>query len=207
MDIAERIAGVREQIGDTTLVCVTKGCSHERINEAITAGIAHIGENRINEFNEKSAHVKPCTRHLIGHLQRNKVKWAVELFDIIQSVDRLVLARQIDKRMSERGKKMPVLVQVNIGKESTKYGIMPEEVPDMMSSLYSMDYLDVRGLMCIPPFDGAPRPHFKKMKRLFDQLRESYELDRLSMGMSGDYRTAVEEGATMVRVGSAIFRE
>lgn len=205
MSMKERIERIRNSIGDAQLVCVTKGRDCSLINESIDAGVTDIGENRVKEFSEKAASLKPCTRHMIGHLQRNKVKWATELFDMIQSVDRLVLARQIDKRMGEQGGRMPILVQVNIARETQKHGADPDELEELVRLIAAMEHIRVHGLMCMVPFHGDPRPYFRKMRRTFDSMKDTYGMDTLSMGMSGDYQVAVEEGSTMVRIGSAIF--
>ncbi len=215
MSVKENVTQVLQEIGDVTLVCVTKTVEPERINESIRAGATIIGENRIQEFEEKAEDILPCEKHFIGHLQTNKVKNAVQYFDLIQSADSLKVIREIDKRAEETGKIQDVLLQVNIGDEPQKYGLGLDEIESVMQEIPSFDKVRVRGLMCIPPFvpPEQARHYFRKMKVLFDEMKEEYtngdniDIKELSMGMSNDYMVAIEEGATMVRVGSAIFGE
>jgi hypothetical protein len=202
---------ILEKIGSTKLVCITKTIDPERINEAIRAGATIIGENRVQEYEDKREDILPCEIHLIGHLQTNKVKKAVHLFDVIQSIDSLKLIRDIDRRARDIGKVQRVYLQVNIGNEPQKYGFGPDEIKNAITEIRSLRNVRVEGLMCIPPFvpPEKTRSYFRKMKALFDEMkqenRDNIEIRTLSMGMSSDYRIAIEEGATMVRVGSAIF--
>ncbi|AKB26274.1 pyridoxal phosphate enzyme, YggS family [Methanosarcina sp. MTP4] len=213
MPVYENMKLTLEEIGNTKLVCVTKTIEPERINEAIRAGAAIIGENRVQEYEDKCEDILPCETHLIGHLQTNKVKKAVDLFDLIQSVDSLKLIRNIDRRARDIDKVQKVFLQVNIGNESQKYGFGPGEIKNAIDEIHSLGNVRLEGLMCIPPFlpSEQTRPYFRKMKTLFDEMkqenRDNIDLRELSMGMSSDYMTAIEEGATMVRVGSAIFGE
>ncbi len=213
MPVYENMKLTLEEIGNTTLVCVTKTIEPARINEAIRAGATIIGENRVQEYEDKCADILPCETHLIGHLQTNKVKKAVDLFNLIQSVDSLKLIRNINRRAGDIDKVQKVFLQVNIGNESQKYGFGPDEVKRAINEIHSLGNVRVEGLMCIPPFlpPEQTRPYFRKMKTLFDEMkqenRDNIDIRELSMGMSGDYRVAIEEGATMVRVGSAIFGE
>ena len=211
MSVNETIKKILEEIGSTKLVCVTKTVETERINEAISAGATIIGENRIQEFEGKCEKLLPCEKHFIGHLQTNKVRSAVEYFDVIQSVDSLKLATEIDKKAAEISKIQSVFLQVNIGDEPQKYGFGIDEIELNLERISSLKNICVTGLMCIPPY-GTPeeaRPYFREMKVLFDDFqqnnRDNADIHELSMGMSGDYRVAIEEGATMVRIGSAIF--
>jgi len=207
--INEHIREAAEKAGrnqeSVMLVAVTKQATVEQMRECIKLGITTIGENRVIETADKFKQLRDLkfTKHMIGHLQTNKVKFAVEIFDVIQSLDSLKLAKEVDKRAKNIGKIMPVFIEVNIGKEEQKSGIMPEEVLSFYDKAIKFTNLKVDGLMCIAPLVEAEqtRPYFKKMKELFDQL----PLKWLSMGMSNDYVVAVEEGANMVRIGTRLF--
>lgn len=211
MPVYENTKLILEKIGTTTLVCITKTIEPERINEAIRAGATIIGENRVQEYEDKRDDILPCETHLTGHLQAKKVKKAVRLFDVIQSIDSLKLIRNIDRRARDIDKVQRVYLQVNIGSEPQKYGFGPDELKNAIKEIRSLRNVRVEGLMCIPPFVSPEqtRSYFRKMKALFDEMkpenRDNIDIRTLSMGMSGDYRIAIEEGATMVRVGSAIF--
>jgi PLP dependent protein len=211
MTVDENIKRIFKELGRTTLVCVTKTIDPERINESIRAGATIIGENRVQEFEEKCAEILPCERHLIGNLQTNKVKKAVQLFDVIQSVDSLKLIQDIDRKAEAIDKVQKVFLQVNIGNEPQKFGFGSDEIGQVITQIHSLRNVQVKGLMCIPPFVSPEqtRSYFKKMKTLFDELKQvdqdNINIQELSMGMSNDYRVAIEEGATMIRVGSAIF--
>ncbi|AKB80193.1 pyridoxal phosphate enzyme, YggS family [Methanosarcina horonobensis HB-1 = JCM 15518] len=211
MPVYENTKLILEKIGSTTLVCITKTIEPERINEAIRAGATIIGENRVQEYEDKRDDILPCETHLIGHLQTNKVKKAVLLFDVIQSIDSLKLIRIIDRRARDIDKVQRVYLQVNIGNEPQKYGLGLDEIKNAIKEIRSLRNVRVEGLMCIPPFvpPEQTRSYFRKMKALFDEIkqenRDNIDIRTLSMGMSSDYRIAIEEGATMVRVGSAIF--
>ncbi len=216
MDIARNLQEVRERIAraasraqrspdEITLIAVTKGLSSYAVQAAIEAGIDNIGENRVQEAAIKvselqSSGLKPVW-HMIGHLQRNKVKTAVDIFDIIHSVDSLRLAMELNERTK---RVMPVMLQVNVSQEHTKGGFAVAEVPDVVSSLRQLTRLEVTGLMTIAPLMSDPvetRPIFRSLR----QLRDTTGLRHLSMGMSDDFEVAIEEGATMVRIGRAIF--
>ncbi|TGC09103.1 YggS family pyridoxal phosphate-dependent enzyme [Methanolobus halotolerans] len=214
MSVNENVNMILKELGRTKLVCVTKTVGPERMNESIRAGATIIGENRVQEFEEKSDEILPSEKHLLGHLQTNKVKKAVRLFDVIQSADSLKVIQEIDKKAAEIGKTQEVFLQINIGEEPQKYGFSPEEIETVMPEIRSLNNIHVHGLMCIPPFvqPEQVRPYFRKMKELFDELQQkghakedNINIKELSMGMSNDYRVAIEEGATMVRIGSAIF--
>lgn len=213
MPVYENTKLILEGIGSTTLVCVTKTIEPERINEAIRAGARIIGENRVREYEDKCKDILPCETHLIGHLQTNKVKKAVHLFDVIQSVDSLKVIRNINEKAGAIDKVQKVFLQVNIGNEPQKYGFGPDEIKKVITEIRSLRNVRVEGLMCIPPFvpPEQTRSYFRKMKTLFDEMkqenRDNIDIRELSMGMSNDYGIAIEEGATMVRVGSAIFGE
>lgn len=185
------------------LIAVSKTMEAERIRLAIEAGVAALGENRVQEAKEKIAQLgHPVPWHLIGSLQTNKARDAARLFDWIQSVDRLDLARELSRRAGDRV--LNVLLQVNLGDEPQKGGIAPAEVKRLAESVAGLPGLRVRGLMAIPPAAESPeltRPHFRRLRELRDELG----FEHCSMGMSADYEVAIEEGATMVRVGTAIF--
>lgn len=207
--VRERIARAAERAGrsaeDVVLVGVSKTVDVGRIREAVAAGLGALGENRVQEARAKIAEIgRPVAWHLVGHLQTNKVKDALELFDVIHAVDRIELARELDRRARARGRSVDVLVQVNVGAEPTKGGWPPDAVGVALEATARLDGLKVRGLMTIPP--AVERA--EEARGWFRQLRalaERHRLPELSMGMSGDFEVAIEEGATMVRVGTAIF--
>ncbi len=199
----------REEI---ILVVVTKNHGVEKMQEVIDAGAKHIGENRVQEAAEKFQTLnREVTRHLIGHLQTNKVKAAVKLFDVIQSVDSQHLAAALDKAAAQLDKVQDILIQVNLAREPQKSGVLPEDLNALISFVEDSKNLRLRGLMMIAPnFPDVEecRPLFKKMRNLFDELKTSLKhFDFLSMGMTHDYKVAVEEGANLIRIGTAIFGE
>lgn len=212
--IAENIYDLKRELGDVTLVAVTKTRPAEDIIAALDAGAGFIGENRVQEAVGKFPGIakkieeKDAEFHLIGHLQTNKVKQAVHIFDVIQSVDSLRLAEEIDRRASETGKIQRILLQVNIGQESQKSGADPEAAIDLLKHLTKLNSIKVEGMMCIAPYSVDPedsRPYFRKMQSLFIEANRILGMKTLSMGMTGDYRVAMEEGSTMVRIGTGIF--
>jgi pyridoxal phosphate enzyme (YggS family) len=230
MSLAEHISRVRERIAaaaqrsgrmpeEIALMAVTKTVSTERILEAYDSGIRVFGENRIQEFAGKIEglrHLPNAKWHMIGHLQTNKAAKAAELFRGIDSVDSVRLARKLNAAASELGKKLPVLIEINIGGEEVKSGLAPDsaEFQELLNSAPDLPSLDFRGLMTVPPFSESPeesRPYFRKMRELFHHIgrRElaATHFDVLSMGMSHDFEVAIEEGATCVRIGTAIFGE
>ena len=199
----------REEI---ILVAVTKNHGVEKMQEVIDAGAKHIGENRVQEAAEKFQTLnREVTRHLIGHLQTNKVKAAVKLFDVIQSVDSQHLAAALDKAAAQLDKVQDNLIQVNLAREPQKSGALPEDLNALINFVEGSKNLRLRGLMMIAPnFPDVEevRPLFKKMRELFDELKTSRKhFDFLSMGMTHDYKIAVEEGANLIRIGTAIFGE
>lgn len=214
-EIQRKIAQAAKKSGrtakDVTLVAVTKSVAAEVINQAIAAGISDIGENRVQEAREKFSSLAPVRRHMIGHLQTNKVNQAIELFDLIHSVDSLRLGEAIARRAARQGKVMPILVQVNISGEATKYGVALEETLPLVRALSGFVSLEVAGLMTICPAVEDPeevRPYFRQMRLLKEEIeQQGFPLKYLSMGMSGDYEVAVEEGANMVRIGTALFQK
>lgn len=217
MAIAENLATVRERIAaacgraarapeDVTLIAVSKTFDADAVAEAIEAGQRDFGENRVQEALPKidaiAARGLDARWHLVGHLQSNKAKAAAGRFAVIHSVDSLRLAQEL----SRRAHRMAVLLEVNVAQEESKFGFAPEEVAPALSSIANLPHLEVRGLMTVAPDAGdaeAVRPVFRKLR----ELRDALGLRELSMGMSNDYEVAIEEGATMVRVGRAVFGE
>ena len=204
--VRERVARAAQRAGrrpqDILLIGVSKTVPAERVRQAVEAGVAALGENRVQEAKEKIRTVgHPVPWHLIGHLQTNKVKDALELFDVIQSVDRLPLAAELARRARRR---VDVFVEVNLAGEPAKSGFAPAEVKPALDALAALPNLRVRGLMAIPPAAAdaeQARPWFRALR----DLRDAAGLPELSMGMSADFEVAIEEGATMVRVGTAVF--
>jgi pyridoxal phosphate enzyme (YggS family) len=215
-DVATNLERVRERLaraaeragrraGDVLLIGVSKTVEAERIRAAVAAGVTALGENRVQEAKGKIAELgRLAAWHLVGHLQTNKVKDALPLFDVIHSLDRLELAREVERRAAARGRVVDALLQVNVAAEASKGGVGPEAVSETLDAIGKLPHLRVRGLMTIPP----EVERAEDSRRWFRQLRELAErhgLRELSMGMSGDFEVAIEEGATMVRVGTAIF--
>ena len=211
MSVAENFRAIKSELNDKIiLVAVTKNHGVEVMREAIDAGATDIGENRVQEAAEKFQTLdRAVTRHLIGHLQTNKAKAAVKLFDMIQSVDSEHLATAIDKAAAAIGKIQDVLIQVNAAREPQKSGVLLEDLDALIKFVDAAKNLRLRGLMMIAPnLEDVKecRPFFKQMRELFDELKTNREaFDFLSMGMTHDYKVAVEEGANVVRVGTAIF--
>ena len=225
-DIAERFRQIKERKDaaavrsgrspeEVTLMAVTKTHTAAEINEAIAAGAADIGENRVQELLEKYDSVSPIRWHLIGLLQTNKVKNVVGKVVMIHSVDSMKLAREINKRASAAGIVMDILIEINSAMEETKSGISADELEALVKDIAAeCDNIRIRGIMCIPPIAAEPeeaRPYFREARELFDKMKtwdlpeERFLPDTLSMGMSGDFEVAIEEGSTIVRVGSSIF--
>ncbi len=225
MGIRENVLLVRERIekaceragresSSVKLLAASKTRTPEEIKEAFEAGIELFGENRVQEARDKIPVLSslPIEWHLIGHLQTNKVKYAVDLFHCIETVDRKSLVDELDKRLSKKGKVMPVLVEVKLSPEETKHGCLPEDVDYLVEYVLSKDTLKLRGLMTVPPYFEdleKVRPYFVQLRNIRDRLEQKFgiQLPELSMGMSHDFEVAIEEGATIVRIGSAIFGE
>jgi pyridoxal phosphate enzyme (YggS family) len=225
LSIQENIARVRDRIAaacqrsgrrveEVKLVAVSKTVTPERIRQAYAAGLRDFGENRVQESEEKRTALSDLTAiwHLIGHLQTNKAKPARELFHWVQSVDSLRLAAKLDKAAVCTGERLPVLLEVNLAEEAAKSGVREDEVAQLAEQVSHLETLELRGLMVIPPFDGnaeRSRPFFRRLRELaatIDSLRlPKVSMQELSMGMSHDFEVAIEEGATIVRVGTAIF--
>jgi len=194
------------------VVAVTKYVGIPETLELINAGAQNIGESRIQSAREKlSALTQPINWHMIGPLQKNKAKYAVKMFKLIQSVDSTDLAIELDKQARKSEKVQDILIQINIGQEPQKHGFLPEEILEAAREISLLSNLRVRGLMTIPPFNEDPeasRPYFREMKRIFDEVQltaDSSLFTVLSMGMSADHQIAIDEGASMIRVGSLLF--
>lgn len=224
-EIVKNLEGIRQRIenaskrsgrspDDVTLIAVTKTYSPKLINEAIDAGVTDIGENKVQEVVEKFDKVKPVRWHLIGHLQTNKVKYIIDKVYMIHSVDSIKLMDEIERQAKKHNVKMKILIQVNITGEETKFGISPDEIDEMLEHAKTLDNVEVCGLMTIMPKvdnEVSLRLHFVNIKRIYiDISSKKYDnicMKYLSMGMSGDFETAIEEGSNMVRIGRAIFGE
>ena len=198
------------------LIAVSKTMPAEVVGKAIAAGVTDLGENYIQEARDKINRLATTSVnwHFIGHLQSNKAKYAVRLFDLIHSVDSLKLARELDKYAKKNDKVQAVLIQVNVAKEESKSGVYVENTLKLLTDIAQLDHISVKGLMTMPPYFNAPekvRPFFVALRELRDQIRSAQipniAMDELSMGMTGDFEAAIEEGATMVRIGTAIFGE
>ncbi|MBR5405333.1 MAG: YggS family pyridoxal phosphate-dependent enzyme [Oscillospiraceae bacterium] len=218
--VLERLAGIRQRIGaacreagrdaaEVTLMAVTKTVDPLLINTAVDAGVTVLGENRVQEFlSKRESYRTHAEVQFIGHLQTNKVKSIVGLVSMIQSVDSLHLAYAIERAAAAADIVMPVLLEVNIGGEASKSGVSPDGLSALLDGVSALPHLKVRGLMTIPPPEPDPGKQnavFEKMQALYESVRQPYRMDTLSMGMSGDYEAAVRHGATLVRIGSALF--
>lgn len=198
---------------DIKLLGAAKAQSIDVIHAAVAAGVTLIGENYVQEAKEKMARISQSVEwHMIGHLQRNKAKAAVELFDVIESLDNLALARELDREGRKQGKTVRVFIEVNLGGEESKSGIAKNQVASLLEEAAKLSHLLVEGLMTVPPFHEnleEVRPYFRELRELREKLDESHlpniDLKELSMGMTHDYAVAVEEGATIVRIGTALF--
>ena len=216
MDIRQNVS---EMLGELPvgvhLVVAAKTKKPEEILEAIESGIEIIGENYVQEAESVYEVIGNRVKwHFIGHLQKNKVKRAVALFDMIETVDSVELAREIDKGCTQIGKIMPVLIEINSGCEEQKTGVFPEDAEQLVRDILAFNNIRVMGLMTMGPSYGNPeasRPYFVETKKIFDRIRQLYlpgvEMQYLSMGMTNSYKIALEEGANMVRIGSKIFGE
>jgi len=222
-DIESRLAHIQNTINEAAqrsgrnpdkieLLAVSKTQPSEIVHQAMRAGVLHFGENKVQEARGKIETLERGVWHLIGHLQTNKAKDAVRLFDSIDSVDRLELAEEIARRAEVIGKIQNVLLQVNIARESTKFGCAPESARALAEEINAIPRLNLRGLMTIAPYSPDPeksRPHFAGLRELRDKIETDtgLHLPVLSMGMSGDFVVAIEEGSTCVRIGTALFGE
>ena len=199
--------------GNVTIIAVTKTVDTDRINYAIGCGIQNIGENKVQEIMNKYENIEGNVNwHLIGHLQTNKVKYIIDKVALIHSIDSIGLAEEINRRAEKAGLVKDVLVQVNVAQEDTKFGIDYEEIDSFVKQLSQMGSIRVKGLMTIAPYyedSELARPVFKRLKEKFDMLAKAdipnVEMKYLSMGMTNDYKLAIEEGSNMVRIGTGIF--
>lgn len=220
MGLEDNIGIVRQKIGeaaavsggsaeDIMLVAASKTQLPEKIQAAARCGVQCFGENYVQELVEKHGKLPDVSWHFIGQLQSNKVKYIVDKISMIESVDRLSLAREIDKRAGRLGRSVDALLQINIGSEEQKGGVAPGDAKQLLDQIAELENVNICGLMCIHPLSGTPeeaRPYFARMKKIFDDMNAlGYNMKYLSMGMSGDYDTAIREGANIVRVGSLIF--
>jgi hypothetical protein len=222
MDLASNLARIRERMGaactragrdpsSVTLLAVTKTQPPEVVNEAARLGLSLFGENKVQEAKSK---IPLCSGrpswHMIGHLQSNKAREAVALFSMIQSVDSLALAEELNKRAEQASKTVPILLEVNVVGEASKFGYKPDQLLRELASLNGLSRLEIHGLMTVPPWTPLPervRPVFGKLREIKAQCEQvlGAPLPHLSMGMTGDFEVAIEEGATIVRIGTALF--
>jgi pyridoxal phosphate enzyme (YggS family) len=214
LKVRERIERAAQKAGrdpkEIKLVAVSKTVELDRIKEAIEAGVSILGENYVQEAQEKiEALGKSVSWHFIGHLQSNKAKYAVRLFDVIHSIDSIPLAEELNRRVEQPDRVIRVMIEVNLSKEATKFGTDEERVLNLARRIQNLDHLSLEGLMTMPPYFDSPemsRPYYVALRELKDRMvKEGIPLKELSMGMSNDFEIAVEEGATYVRVGTAIF--
>ncbi len=224
MTIAENVAWVRERMeaaarragrdpGKIRLVAVSKTVESGRIRQALEAGVDSLGENYVQEAQKKIEELGPLAAwHFIGHLQSNKAKAAVRLFDWVHSVDSLRLAQELSRVAGQQNKVLPVLLQINLGQETTKFGALQDDTFRLLEQMGLLPGISVKGLMTLPPFfdnPEEPRPYFHALRDLAEAVSRQkiagVSMEELSMGMSNDFETAIEEGATLVRVGTAIF--
>ena len=224
MDLAANLEKIQQRIGaackragreprSVTLLAVTKSHPPESVRAAAELGLTFFGENKVQEAKAKIPNCPSrCRWHFIGHLQSNKCRDAVELFEMIQSVDSLSLAQEISKRAEQAGKTMPILLEVNVAGEGSKFGYAPEKLLAELNQMNALPKIEVHGLMAVPPWSSEAensRPHFRKLRELKERAEAvlGAPLPHLSMGMTGDFEVAIEEGATIVRIGTALFGE
>jgi hypothetical protein len=217
IDVTANVAALRSRIdraarrvgrdpAGVLLVAAAKTMSAAMVDEAIAAGVADIGENYVQEAAVKKAQVaRPARWHMIGHLQRNKAARAVEVFDVVQTIDSVALGAALAQRSTAAHRRLGALIEVNLGAEAAKSGVAADQLPELLAELRERPGLSVDGLMTVPPIGSAEetRPFFRRLRELRDRLG----LNQLSMGMTNDFEVAIEEGATMVRIGRAIFGE
>ncbi|MCK7505230.1 MAG: YggS family pyridoxal phosphate-dependent enzyme [Desulfobacterales bacterium] len=223
-DISSNVSLIRQRMGvacarcgrdpqSVRLMAVSKTVAPERIRQALDAGVTLLGENYVQEAREKIPAIGHVAEwHMIGHLQTNKVKYVVNLFDWIHSVDRLELARELDKRAGQNNRRLNVLIEVNVSGEESKSGIEATQALELVRQVSLLPNINLRGLMTMPPYSDNPensRPYFQALRKLRDDISAadipSIHMDELSMGMTDDFEVAIEEGATIIRVGRAIF--
>ena len=214
--VMERIEKAAQRVGrdpkEIKLVAVSKTVEAARVKEAIEAGVSILGENYVQEAQKKIEEIgRPVAWHFIGHLQSNKAKYAGRLFDMIHSIDSLTLAEELNRRAEQVGQVAKVMIEVNISGEATKFGTDEEKVFSIVRGILNLSHLSLEGLMTMPPYFDLPemsRPYYIQLRALKERMvKEGILLKELSMGMSNDFEIAIEEGATYVRVGTAIFGE
>jgi len=214
--VTDRIEKAARRVGrdpkEVKLVAVSKTVETARVKEAIEAGVSILGENYVQEAQKKIEEIgKPVAWHFIGHLQSNKAKYAVRLFDMIHSIDSVTLVEELNRRAEQVGQVAKVMIEVNISGEATKFGTDEEKVFSIVRRILNLSHLSLEGLMTMPPYFDLPemsRPYYTKLRELKEKMvREGIPMKELSMGMSNDFEIAIEEGATYVRVGTAIFGE
>lgn len=214
MNVQRAAEKVNKTIDDITIIAVTKTVDSDRAIEAIDSGLYNLGENRVQEFNNKYSVIKDkdVKWHIIGHLQTNKVKYVVGKVELIHSLESIPLAEEINKRAKQQGIIANVLIELNLGGEESKFGLDENSVFEFAKSIEQYDHIRVMGMMTVAPYDENPeniRWVFKKMKSIFDEMSNlnliNFEMKYLSMGMTNDYEIAIEEGSNMIRVGTAIF--
>ena len=208
--IEEAARRARRDPGGIKLVAVSKTVEPARIKEAIEAGISVLGENYVQEARKKIEEIgRGVTWHFIGHLQSNKAKSAIHLFDMIHSVDNLSLAKELNRRAEQEDRTVRALIEVNLAQEATKFGTDEEKLFDLARGMLQLNHLSLEGLMTMPPYFDDPergRPYYVKLRELREKMvQEGIPIKELSMGMSNDFEIAIEEGATYVRIGTAIF--
>jgi pyridoxal phosphate enzyme (YggS family) len=215
------VVGIRENVEEllnelpkgVELVVAAKARTAKEVLEAVEAGVKIIGENYVQEAEKNYSVIENRVKwHFIGSLQKNKVKKAVRIFDMVQTVDSIEIAREIDKRCAQLGRVMPVLVEINSGREKQKSGVLPEDAEDLIATISGLPNIRVMGLMTMGPRFGDPeesRPYFTTTRKIFERIKKqklpSVEMRYLSMGMTNSYRIALEEGANMVRIGTKVF--
>lgn len=223
MSVAENLALIKQEIataamrvgrdpGSVKVIAVTKNVSAAKARESVAAGVVDLGENRVQELQNKYPEVEGVSWHLIGHLQTNKVKYMIDKVALAHSLDRWSLALELDQRARQIEKVIPVLVQVNVAEEESKFGLHVNEVKDFITEAAQLKGISIEGLMTIAPFVDNPeevRPVFKQLKQMAVSFNNipGVKMEQLSMGMTNDYKVAIEEGSTMVRIGTAIFGE
>ena len=222
MNLVQNLEKIQQQIrvacgragrepDSVTLLAVTKSQPPEVVAAAAQLGLALFGENKVQEARAKIPHCPGRLQwHFIGHLQSNKCREAVELFEMIQSVDSLPLAQEIAKRAEQAAKTVPILLEVNVAGEASKFGYAPEKLLADLETINALPRIEIRGLMAVPPWSAEPeksRPHFRRLREMKERCEQilGAPLPHLSMGMSGDFEVAIEEGATMIRIGTALF--
>ncbi len=213
--IEKSLEGTDKTVDDITIVAVSKNVDSQKVVEAFNEGLINFGENRVQEFLKKFEEInEKISWHMIGHLQRNKVKYIYDKVDLIHSVDSIRLAKRINKYGRKNNKPISILLEVNVAEDDSKFGFKTEELENAINEIAEFEYISIKGLMTVAPYFDDPeeaRPIFKKLKLFFDNLSKleynNVSMEYLSMGMSNDYHIAVEEGANIVRIGTDIFGE